>query len=255
MVDWLFPSENDVGSRGLGIKAAAESIARLVRAPWYSEPTPRVRRNFVLSGLAATDGGGLNASISAGTAMVVGYVYDNDSADSVSVNASETNQNWYLQLVRTAGRVSGSQWVRVIDPAEDGSDDPDESVRIFSCTTDGSGITSGPTDQRKRLRGPRYGTYTGNASSTQDIALGFRPVLVIIHGDNGVRGQIFSISTIRRTGNTQIGAWVDDAAGGATTGRIRRAELTVTGFTVESDGTNDSLNEVSRVYNYIAWPL
>ena len=248
----IFPSTNDVGGRGLGIKAAAESLVRSARAAWS---TAFGERNFVISGLAASDGGGLTASITAGVAFISGYIYEDDSSDSVTLNASESDQQWYLQLVRTAGRVSGSQWVRVVSPNPDGSDDPADSCRVFNVDTGSTSITGGPRDTRGLRRGPRYGSYAGNASTTQSITLGFRPLIVLIYGDNGVRAQIFSISTILQLGNTRLGAWADDAAGGATSARIRRAELTETGFTVESDGTNDSLNENGRTYYYIAFPL
>lgn len=246
MAETIFPTIADVGG---GINVNEANFAAKMMAGFY-------RRNFVITGMKSPTNVLLAVTVPAGEAWIGGYHYKSTTSQVVNVNANETNAHWFLQLTFTASKVTGTQWVRVLDPSPNGNNDPADSVNVFATTTNGTTVTSFLDTIRAEKKDAYVGQYTGDgiAGTTQDIDIGFRPALVIINGDNGTRAQIWSCSTpVRDT--PRMGLYVDGSpASGASDLNYRVADLLQNGFRVLHHVTNNNLNENTRVYNFIAWP-
>jgi hypothetical protein len=245
MTTKIILTSRDVGGSGLGRKATEANVSQLFNI-W--------RDAFVITGLAPTDGGGLVVDIAAGEALIDGYHYRRDNVENVTVNASETDADWYLQLTKTSGLVTGVTWVRVLDADPDGSDDPADSCRMFRVTTGGASITT-LTDHRRIKRDIHYGDYAGNDGNNRTIAIGFRPVMVMVKGDAGTQAEIWGVSPIYTLSSSAIGFYVNDSSFAVSASNYLRPQLTATGFMVSTHATEENLNESGRTYRYLAWPL
>ncbi len=96
-----------------------------------------------LNELEVTDGGGLNADVDTGAAMVYGTWFENDAAETVALapNAAQTvivRASWAAQTVRLAA----TSVALVQTPGVT------YEIPLATLTTDGAGITVGPADAR-----------------------------------------------------------------------------------------------------------
>jgi hypothetical protein len=269
----IFPSKNDVGATGEGKIGNEDNVSGISGAPW--------RRNFIVSGLSYRSFDGLDVSIHPGEAIISGYRFFTlgdgfPEKLTFTVNASETDAVWYMKLAKTGGLVTGIEWVRVLSPALDGSDDPADSIPIIQVTSDTTTITELQWGHRAG-KGYIYGEYTGNGSTSTPltISLGqFRPFIVVVAGANATRAKILGISAMLDEAPAVGGAdifgvyfedcptsgldvaladWtVVDKVPGLYSAKATEEAAVTFSFRVRSDGSDANLNESGIVYSYLA---
>jgi hypothetical protein len=263
----IWPTENAVGGANLG-RVAKESnfVAKSLEVVFQPMGTSR---NFVVSGLAPSDGGGLVVDVAAGSAWIDGYHVKQTATQNVTCNASESAQVWYWQLTKSSGLVTGAQWLRILDPAADGSDDPADSVPIFRVTTSASDITEA-FDLRHGAPGMKHFTYTGNNSANRELDTTLIPKMVLVFEARLLASQkIYALSAPWRMDqplNTDLGGLYGRA--GTTTdegftggsGQVPRiicdnfvgaTGFSANGFLVSNTGGSPHLNESGEEYTAI----
>jgi hypothetical protein len=101
-------------------------------------------RPWIVSGLALSNGSGLNASIGAGLAWIDGYVIEIDAAEPATCAASDTN-HIFLELA-----VDGNDLVTGLNIVVNtsGTAPSGPHVKLGTATTDGSSVTGTATTGR-----------------------------------------------------------------------------------------------------------
>jgi len=243
MADPIIFTDNDVGGAGTGEIISEAGLAKIL-----ATLSPGSHH---ISGMAATDGGGLVVNLSAGEAFVAGYHVTFDAAKTVTVNASEADAVWFLQLVKVSAKVTSTQFVRVLSPDKDGTDDPADSVPIFTVTTDSTSITTLNDSQRKQ-KGWVVGSYAGT-DGNQTITTGFTPLLVIVWGDGLTDAGIIGISHLWQISSTAIGLTVDSTGATIEVTQAKRPEIQGGGFRVGHVAAQDNLSNSGNTYKFIAF--
>lgn len=242
MAESIFPSENDIGGLGVGRIGSEENLSGIFGAGQ--------RRNFIARGLVAGIKTGLLVDVTLGAAIISGYYWVSDASEDVTVNASETDAQWYIQLTRdgTTNDVNGWQWVRFVAPKDDGSDDPVDSVRVFRTTTNATVITTLRLT-RNLFFDNFYGEYTGDDGSGQFRSTGATPTLAIVIGDGQAGADIYGISSVNNQAG--IGISARSATLILTSSDAQRPQLEGDGILV-SAGSGDTLNENGKKYRMMA---
>jgi len=234
----VFPTAQDIGGSGTGRTATEENMVQTLDR--FST------QSTILSGMVPSAGTGLAVDVTAGRALVDGYLVRFTATEAVTVTASKTDYYLWLKLTGAGDdppAVSATAWVEVATLAAQAN-----AVLVAKFTTDGSGVTGIEDKERREGAGYLTGTYTGNGSLSgddQDIDIGATPRFVKINNPN------YSPSDVNHVRESFI--WPGNAVlTGYDTSGSNDIPIIKDGFTAKN-GTASGNNDNAVVYSYIAW--
>jgi hypothetical protein len=230
----VFPTAQDIGGSGTGRTATEENMVQTLDR--FSTPST------ILSGMVPSIGTGLAVDVTAGRALVDGYLVRFTATEAVTVTASLTDYYLWLKLTGAGDdppAVSATAWVEVATLAAQAN-----AVLVGKFTTDGSAVTAIEDDERREGAGYTVGTYTGDGvDAGQDIDIGATPSFV----------QVNKVTTSPYTRMRISNIWPGNAVLTGYTTDAESIEIIKDGFKVKGDGENDNNRLAGGDYTYIAW--
>ena len=228
----VFPTAQDIGGSGTGRTATEENMVQTLDR--FST------QSTILSGMVPSAGTGLAVDVTAGRALVDGYLVRFTATEAVTVTASKTDYYLWLKLTGAGDdppAVSATAWVEVADLTPQAN-----AVLVAKFTTSGSAVTGIGDDERREGAGYEVGSFTGDSSATQTIDLGKTPAYVSVQDNDDTGGAGL------RSGHSNIWPGNLSLTAGYTWAASNYIKIVKDGFLVAG-----TYNTNSDDYTYVAW--
>jgi len=243
-VAWnILPTNNNIGVHN---SIGTRSLNELELLDWMNRRGASPLESFVYSGLALSDGGGLNVNVAIGVVIIFGAHARNDATATVATTNNAINYI-YVQLTKTSSLITGATLVSTTSTTA-----PSDSAFLGRVRTSGGAIVS-IQSAKKPPHSPLKDSYTEPSTGIDAgrVHLGFRPRFAIVVRRSGGT-DIFTFSGIDAA--TQIGLSV---VGGIptvtlTTSNNTRPLLQFEGFDVSGTSAGQLL-VAGATYDYLAW--
>ena len=228
----VFPTAQDIGGSGTGRTATEENMVQTLDR--FST------QSTILSGMVPSAGTGLAVDVTAGRALVDGYLVRFTATEAVTVTASKTDYYLWLKLTGAGDdppAVSATAWVEVADLTPQAN-----AVLVAKFTTSGSAVTGIGDDERREGAGYEVGSFTGDSSATQTIDLGKTPAYVSVQDNDDTGGAGL------RSGHSNIWPGNLSLTAGYSWSSSNYIKIVKDGFLVAG-----TYNTNSDDYTYVAW--
>ena len=228
----VFPTAQDIGGSGTGRTATEENMVQTLDR--FST------QSTILSGMIPSAGTGLAVDVTAGRALVDGYLVRFTATEAVTVTASKTDYYLWLKLTGAGDdppAVSATAWVEVADLTPQAN-----AVLVAKFTTSGSAVTGIGDDERREGAGYEVGSFTGDSSATQTIDLGKTPAYVSVQDNDDTGGAGL------RSGHSNIWPGNLSLTAGYSWSSSNYIKIVKDGFLVAG-----TYNTNSDDYTYVAW--
>jgi len=228
----VFPTAQDIGGSGTGRTATEENMVQTLDR--FST------QSTILSGMVPSAGTGLAVDVTAGRALVDGYLVRFTATEAVTVTASKTDYYLWLKLTGAGDdppAVSATAWVEVADLTPQAN-----AVLVAKFTTSGSAVTGIGDDERREGAGYEVGSFTGDSSATQTIDLGKTPAYVSVQDNDDTGGAGL------RSGHSNIWPGNLSLTAGYSWSSSNYIKIVKDGFLVAG-----TYNTNSGDYTYVAW--
>ena len=228
----VFPTANDIGGNGTGRTASERNMIQAL--------LPGSPRNTILTGMLPGEGTGLEMVITAGTALIDGYIVRLTDFENFTVTDDATKYVWLQLTGADAYAVTAVDFIET----DDLTTEPTSAALIALVVSSGGDIDTASEAYRREGCGFITGTYTGDETSTQYINIGKTPAFVRVSHPDGdtpsfAQSSVWPGNTTHPTQN-------------ASASRPTCVQILTNGFKVGGDNTGE-FNEGAKVYPYIAW--
>lgn len=213
-------------------------------------------KRFVHSGLDVSSVSGLDILVSAGFAVINGFVINIDNGVNLTMAAGPATYRLWLQLQRTSGLVSGVTWraISINDNPPVQTTDDGDSV-LVGWVPMGASSPSAAIQSAAKAPGNNSFSYVGNGAGSRFHFLGATPKLVLVEafavGPSPPATDIFAISGgVPGAGANGFFARVIGGTGSTGTSRsaTTRPQISTFGFTVDGN-----LNSTGVTYNCVVF--